>query len=102
MALITGLAQRLEEAALSKAPEASARLFGALPPAALSAIQRARFRETLARAALSPFYRDAFASRGIDVRTITHPAQLGDFYTVGEDLRRLDSSAFVVGRPDTA
>jgi phenylacetate-CoA ligase len=89
--------------ALRTAPAASARLFGTLPPACLVALQRARFRRTLRRAAeRSSFYRGEFRRRGIDVRHITDPTQLGDFYTTGDDLRRAEGSSFIIDRPETA
>src|SRR5260221_2832594 len=101
--MLTGLANRVESAGLRAAPAASARLFGALPPSCLTSLQRSRFRRTLIQASdQSTFYREAFRRRGIDVRGVTHPSQLGDFYTVGEDLRGIDASAFIANRPDTA
>jgi phenylacetate-CoA ligase len=101
--MLTRLADHLETVALRTAPAASTRLMGALPPSYLTMLQRARFRRTLVRAAgRSSFYRDEFRRRGIDVRRMTHPSQLGDFYTVGEDIRRMDASAFIASRPDTA
>jgi phenylacetate-CoA ligase len=101
--MLTSLADRIEAVALRTAPAASARLFGALPSSYLIALQRARFRRTLVHAVeRSSFYREAFRRRGIDVRKVTHPSQLGDFYTSGEDIRGTDASAFIAGRPDTA
>ncbi len=66
-------------------------------------MQEARFRRTLRLAAArSPFYREQFRQRGIDVRRITHPSQLGDFYTTGEDLRSYGAEQFFAGHADTA
>ena len=54
--------------ALRSAPAGAARLMGALPPAALAAMQAARFRRTLRLAAArSAFYREQFRLRGIKV-----------------------------------
>jgi phenylacetate-CoA ligase len=36
------------------------------------------------------------------VRRITHPSQLGDFYTTGEDLRTHGAEQFLTGHADTA
>ena len=78
-------------------------LLGLIPSSALEAMRRARFRRTLRVAAeRSPFYRDEFRKRGIDVRRIEHPSQLGDFYTTGEDLRSQGADAFRVRHADTA
>ena len=97
------LTDRLESVALRKAPAAAARLFGAMPASALETLQRARFRRTLRRAAeRSPFYREEFRRRGIDVRRIEHPSELGDFYTTGEHLRSHGAQAFTIARGDTA
>jgi phenylacetate-CoA ligase len=101
--MLSRLADRIEAAALRAAPSEAARLMGTLPPSALDAVQRARFRRTLRLAAeRSPFYREAFRHRGIHVRRIEHPSQLGDFFTTGEDLRAHGPDAFLAGRADTA
>src|SRR6266849_4265933 len=92
-----------EGVALRTNPERAVRLLGALPSSAIAAMQKARFRRTLRLAAeRSPFYREQFRQRGIDVRRITHPSQLGDFYTTGEDLRAHGAEQFLTGHADTA
>ncbi len=92
-----------EGVALRTNPELAMRLLGALPTSAIAAMQEARFRRTLRLAAArSPFYREQFRQRGIDVRRITHPSQLGDFYTTGEDLRSYGAEQFLAGHADTA
>ncbi len=91
-----------EGVALRTNPERAMRLLGALPASAIAAMQKARFRRTLRLAAArSPFYREQFRQRGIDVRGITHPSQLGDFYTTGEDLRSHGAEQFLTGHADT-
>src|SRR5437763_13715233 len=101
--MLLRLGERLEGVALRSSPAGAARLMGALPPAALAAMQTARFRRTLKLAAArSAFYREQFARRNIRVDRIDHPSQLGDFYTRGEDLRSCGAEAFLTGRPDTA
>src|SRR5205823_5727938 len=78
-------------------------LLGYIPKSSLEALRRARFKRTLRLAAeRSPFYREQFRRRGIDVARIEDPSQLGDFYTTGEDLRAHGAEAFLTGRPDTA
>ncbi|HVS83842.1 MAG TPA: AMP-binding protein [Pyrinomonadaceae bacterium] len=92
-----------EGVALRTNPELAMRLLGALPASAIAVMQKARFRRTLRLAdERSPFYREQFRQRGIDVRRITHPSQLGDFYTTGEDLRTSGAEQFLTGHADTA
>ena len=101
--MLLTLTDRLQSIAVRRAPAAAARVFGAMPAAALEALQRARFRRTLRHAARhSPFYREEFRRRGIEVERIQHPSELGDFYTTGEDLRRHGAEAFTTARGDTA
>src|SRR3989442_2115198 len=101
--MISEFIELFEGVALRTNPERAIRLLGLLPPSFIDAMQRARFRRTLRLAAeRSPFYREQFRHRGIDVRRIEHPSELGDFYTTGEDLRTYGAEAFLVGRADTA
>ena len=101
--MLTRLGEQIEVAALKASPAGSARVFGALPPGALAALQSARFKKTLRLVAeRAPFYRDAFRRLGIDVSRISHPSQLGDFYTTGDDLRREGPEGFLIGRAETA
>src|SRR5258708_1718606 len=97
---IVELAERM---ALRTNPERALRLLGRIPESAFEALRRARFKRTLRFAAeRSPFYRDQFRRRGIDVRRIDDPSQLGDFYTTGEDLRANGAEDFLASRPYTA
>ncbi|MEA2874638.1 MAG: phenylacetate-CoA ligase [Hyphomicrobiales bacterium] len=100
--MIEKVIEQVERLALRMEPQRAVRLLNAMPPSAIEALQRARFRQTLRLAAgRSPFYREEFRRRGIDVRRIEHPSELGDFYTTGEDLRaRVED--FKIGRADTA
>jgi phenylacetate-CoA ligase len=100
--MLAELTEQIECVALRNAPEATARVLGALPPRWLDLLQRARFRRTMRLAARAPFYRDAFRTRGIDPARTDHPSQLGDFFTTGEDIRIHGPEAFAVGRPETA
>src|SRR5260370_30191159 len=101
--MLTEAIELFEGAALRTNPERAVRLLGSLPASAIDAMRRARFRRTLRLAAeRSPFYREQFRKRGIDARRITHPSQLGDFYTTGEDLRAFGAEQFLIGRADTA
>jgi phenylacetate-CoA ligase len=89
--------------ALRTNPERALRLLSHIPDSAFEALRRARFRRTLRIAAeRAPFYREQFRRRGIDVRRIDDPSQLGDFYTTGEDLRAHGAEDFLTGRPYTA
>ena len=86
--MLTNIIEQIERLVLRMEPHRSVRFLNVSPPWAIEAMQRARFRRTLRLAAeRSSFYREQFRKRGIDVRRIEHPSQLGDFYTTGEDLR---------------
>jgi phenylacetate-CoA ligase len=101
--MIAKLIEYSERAALRLSPERGTQMLGLMPDVLLQRMQAARFRQTMRRVAeASPFYRAEFARRGIDARRVRRPADLGDFYTTGEDLRRHGPEAFLVGRPDTA
>src|SRR5215831_7219223 len=101
--MLSSLVELAELAALRTSPQRAVELLGLIPSSALDAMRRARFRRTLRVAAeRSTFYRQAFRARGIDVRRIEHPSQLGDFYTSGEDLRSHGANAFRVRHADTA
>src|SRR5467141_3412403 len=101
--MLANLIELIERTVLHMKPHRSVRVLNVSPPWAVEAIQRARFRRTLRLAAeRSSFYREQFRKRGIDVRRIEHPSELGDFYTTGEDLREHGAEAFLTGRADTA
>src|SRR5437868_8205612 len=101
--MLTKMIEQIERMVLRMKPHRSVRFLNVSPPWAIDALQRARFRRTLRLAAeRSSFYREQFRKRGIDVRRIEHPSQLGDFYTTGEDLRQHSAEAFLTGRADTA
>ena len=94
--MLTNIIEQLEGLVLRMEPHRSVRFLNAAPAWSLPKIQRARFRRTLRLAAeRSSFYREQFQKRGIDVRRIEHPAELGDFYTTGEDLRQHGAEAFL-------
>ena len=94
--------EQIEKFALRSSPQAGIAILGKIPPGIFTAMQKARFRRTLKLAAeRSEFYCAQFKKRGIDWRKISHPAQLGDFYTTGEDIRA-NPDAFLTGRADTA
>src|SRR5438128_1942871 len=101
--MLTSLVELAELFALRTSPQRAIELLGLLPTSALEAMRRTRFRRTLkVAAARSTFYREQFRRRGIDVRRIEHPTQLGDFFTTGEDLRSHGADPFLVRRADTA
>src|SRR5712672_999666 len=101
--MLTNLIEHIERMVLHMKPQRSVRFLNLSPPWAVEAMQRARFRRTLRLAAeRSTFYREQFRKRGIDVRRIEHPSELGDFYTTGEDLREHGAEAFLTGRASTA
>src|SRR5882724_1735500 len=101
--MLASLIELIERMVLHMEPHRSVRFLNVSPPWAIGAMQRARFRRTLRLAAeRSSFYQEQFRKRGIDVRRIEHPSELGDFYTTGEDLRSQGAEAFLTGRADTA
>ena len=101
--MISKTIEQIERLALRMQPANAIRLLGTLPPPALEKLQRARFRRTLRLVAeRSTFYRREFRRRGIDVRRIRYPAELGDFFTTGEELRAHGGEEFLTGRADTA
>ena len=101
--MLSKIVELAERAALHTNPERALRLLGYIPESAFESLRNARFKRTLKLAAAqSPFYREQFRQRGIDVRRIDHPSQLGDFYTTGEDLRAFGAERFLAGRPYTA
>src|SRR2546421_4811805 len=101
--MISKLIEYTERASLRLSPEGARRVLNSTPEALMRKMQAARFRETIRLVAeRSPFYREEFKRRGIDVRGVRHPSDLGDFYTTGEDLRRCGAEAFLTGRADTA
>src|SRR5437899_7320160 len=101
--MLTSLVEFAERLALRTSPQRAVELLGLIPTPALEGMRLARFRRTLRIAAeRSTFYREQFRRRGIDVRRIDHPSQLGDFYTTGEDLRAYGAEQFLTGRADTA
>ena len=101
--MISSLVEGAEHLALRTNPQRAIELLGLIPSPALEAMRRGRFRRVLRYAAeRSPFYRDAFRRRGIDVSRIGHPSELGDFYTTGEDLRAHGPDAFLAAPADTA
>src|SRR5258706_15120719 len=101
--MLTNLIEHIERMVLHMKPQRSVRFLNLSPPWAIEAMQRARFRRTLRLAAeRSSFYREQFRQRGIDVRRVEHPSELGYFYTTGEDLREYGADAFLTGRADTA
>lgn len=65
-----------------------ARVYNQTPRSVMGRITREQFRSTVRWAARhSPFYKRAFAERGIDPRAVRRPEDLGDFYTTPEDLQ---------------
>jgi phenylacetate-CoA ligase len=101
--MISKLIEYTERASLRLSPEGARRVLNSTPEALMRKMQTVRFRETIRLvAAKSPFYQEEFKRRGIDVRRVRHPSDLGDFYTTGEDLRRCGADAFLTGRADTA
>ena len=73
----------------------------ALPLSLLHALRVPALRETFKIAARAPWYRDAFAAAGIDVRKARRPEDLGDFFLTPEILKTRPE-ALVTAPPDLA
>lgn len=101
-AMLSRVTEQLEKFALRTSPGTAISIFGKLPLSLMMGLQKMRFRETLKLAAKAPFYAREFQRRNINIRKITHPDQLGDFFTTGDDLLKHGPEGFIVGRPDTA
>ncbi len=99
--LLAKITEQIEKLALRTNPQYAITLLGKMPPSVMASLQRRRFRETLKLASRTPFYSKQFRRRNIDVSKITHPAQLGDFFTTSDDLKEYGADTFLAGRPDT-
>ena len=100
--MLSKITEQFEKFALRTNPAYAIKFLNSLPPALLAQIQLKKFQETIKLAAAAPFYKERFAELGINVSKIRHPAELGDFFTTGEDLQKYGAEAFVVGRAETA
>src|SRR5258708_11234096 len=101
--MLTNLIEQIERMVLHMKPHRAVRFLNVSPPWAVETMRRARFRRTLRLAAeRSSCYRQEFRKRGIELRRIEQPSEMGDFYTTGEDLREHGAEAFLTGRADTA
>ena len=100
--MLSKITEQFEKLALRTNPKYAIQLLGKLPPSVMLEMQKMRFRHTLKLAAKAPFYIEQFQKHKIDWRKIKHPAELGDLYTTGDDLRDWGAEAFLTGRADTA
>src|SRR5262245_38566443 len=73
----------------------------ALPLPLLHALRAPALRETLRAAARAPWYRDALAAAGVDLRNAKRPEDLGDFFLTPEILKTRPE-ALVTAPPDLA
>lgn len=100
--MLSRITEQFEKLALRTSPVYAIKCLSMIPRPVFEALQRMRFRHTLKLAARAPFYAEQFAKRGIDIRKIKHPSDLGDFYTTGEDLHEYGAEAFLTGRAEVA
>ncbi|MDJ0850686.1 MAG: AMP-binding protein [Myxococcota bacterium] len=69
-------------------------------PGSVRNIQLWKLRRTLEHAARhSPYYRELFRGRGVDVAAVHHPSDLGDLTTSPRDLVEHGSEAFLCAQP---
>lgn len=81
-------------------PAAVAKIYQLSPQWAIAKLRAHRFRQVVRYVGRhSEFYRKAFRERGIDPRTVHTPADLGDFYTMPEDIVA-DPKAFICQTPN--
>lgn len=100
--MLSKITEQLEKLALRTNPKRALGLISKIPPRLFEQIQLRRFQNTIKLAARAPFYQEEFKRRGIDPNKIRHPAELGDFFTSGDDLSTHGAEAFLVTRPETA
>lgn len=100
--MFSKITEFVETLALRTNPKYAIGLLGKIPPSFILNLQKMRFRQTLKLAAKAPFYAEQFQKHGINVDKIRHPAELGKFFTTGEDLRIFGAEAFIIGKADTA
>ena len=80
----------------NSSPESMGWFYRKTPPRLARGFALHRFRRTVRWAAKhSPFYRAAFAERGIVAAKVRTPADLGDFFTTPEDLVHDPESFFM-------
>jgi phenylacetate-CoA ligase len=86
--IVGGVASTVANLVNGRSVEAAYRLAArASSPATLHSIQAWKLRRTLHHVARhSAFYRGLFQRHGVDVASITHPAELGDLFTTPQDL----------------
>ncbi len=81
-------------------PENTARIYQAMPPGLVATLRAQRFRKIVKYVGRhSAFYRKSFHDRGIDPAKVRTPADLGDFYTMPEDIVA-DPKAFICRAPN--
>ncbi len=81
-------------------PAAVVRIYQATPPWVVAKLRAQRFRQVVKYVARrSEFYRKAFHDRGIDPRNVRTPSDLGDFYTMPDDIIA-DPRAFICQTPN--
>jgi len=86
--IVGGVASTVANLVNGRSVETAYRLAArASSPATLHSIQAWKLRRTLHHVARhSAFYRRLFERHGVDVTSISHPAELGDLFTTAQDL----------------
>jgi len=75
----------------------------ALPRGLFDRLGRLAFQQTIRLAASrSPFYRKQFALHGFDVKRVSRPEDLGDFFLTPDELRQTRPEDLLCGKPDLA
>src|SRR5882724_3648023 len=101
--MIHQIAKWFETAIVSRSPKRTMALAPHIPQSFMDRLQRAAFRHQLRYVnARSKFYRERFAECGIDPNRISHPRQMGDFFTYAEEIRQRPGSDFLCAKPQIA
>jgi phenylacetate-coenzyme A ligase PaaK-like adenylate-forming protein len=99
--MLSRIAEVLDDALIGANVPLRARLAPHIPQWVVPTIQRDKFRRLLRYVSeRSPFYRRRFKESGIDIRGVSVPADLGDFFTTAQDLRDHPIEEFLCGRPE--
>ncbi|HZS47781.1 MAG TPA: hypothetical protein VFC63_22115 [Blastocatellia bacterium] len=101
--MIHPIAQWFEKVLVGYSPRRTAAIAPYIPQALMDQLQHIGFRHQLKYVnARSKFYRERFAELGINVNRITHPSQMGSFFTYAEEVRQRPSEDFLCAKPQIA
>src|SRR2546421_2404497 len=98
--MIHQIAKWFETAIVSRSPQRTIALGPHIPQSVMDRLQRIAFKHQMRYVgAHSKFYRERFAECGIDQNRISHPSQMGDFFTYAEEIRQRPATDFLCAKP---